>query len=160
MNLLSKTLWKNTALSVLTRHDANLLRIFWETSNSRQYNTGSTESQQSNFYKDFVWWCPKTYHEYSRRFQKWKNRIKKSFWRCVTSIKMFHSSKWVRIYLFFFNQQDLKSKYLIHEFKHSMGFTNFFRRLIFELFFFANADVVTIKDVTSKENSRNQCRSN
>ena len=60
----------------------------------------------------------------------------------------------------FFNQQDLKSKYLIHEFKHSMGFTNFFRRLIFELFFFANADVVTIKDVTSKEKSRNQCRSN
>jgi hypothetical protein len=29
----------------------------------------------------------------------------------------------------------------------SIGFTNFFRYLIFELFFFTNADVVTIKDI-------------
>ena len=35
----------------------------------------------------------------------------------------------------------------------SIGFTNFFRYFIFELFFFTNADVVTIKDETSKENS-------
>ena len=34
-----------------------------------------------------------------------------------------------------------------------IGFTNFFRCLIFDLFFFTNADVVTIKDETSKENS-------
>ena len=38
----------------------------------------------------------------------------------------------------------------------SIGFTNFLRCLIFELFFFTNADVVTIKDETYKENSRNQ----
>ena len=34
----------------------------------------------------------------------------------------------------------------------SIGFTKFFRCLIFELFFFTNADVVTIKDETSKKN--------
>ena len=34
----------------------------------------------------------------------------------------------------------------------SIGFTNFFRCLIFDLIFFTNADVVTIKDETSKEN--------
>ena len=34
--------------------------------------------------------------------------------------------------------------------KISIGFTNFFRCLIFDLFFFTNADVVTIKDETSK----------
>ena len=32
----------------------------------------------------------------------------------------------------------------------SIGFTNFFRCLIFDLSFFTNADVVTIKDETSK----------
>ena len=41
----------------------------------------------------------------------------------------------------------------------SIGFTNFFRCLIFDLSFFTNADVVTIKDETSKENSWNRCRS-
>ena len=41
----------------------------------------------------------------------------------------------------------------------SIGFTNFFRCLIFDLSFFTNADVVTVKDETSKENSWNQCRS-
>ena len=35
----------------------------------------------------------------------------------------------------------------------STGFTNFFKSLIFDLSFFTNADVVTIKDETSKENS-------
>ena len=35
----------------------------------------------------------------------------------------------------------------------SIGFTNFFRCLIFDLFFFTNADFVTIKDEASKENS-------
>ena len=35
----------------------------------------------------------------------------------------------------------------------SIGFTIFFRCLIFDLSFFTNADVVTIKDETSKENS-------
>ena len=35
----------------------------------------------------------------------------------------------------------------------SISFTNFFRCLIFDLFFFTNADVVTIKDETSKETS-------
>ena len=34
----------------------------------------------------------------------------------------------------------------------STDFTNFFRCLIFDLSFFTNADVVTIKDETSKEN--------
>jgi hypothetical protein len=33
-----------------------------------------------------------------------------------------------------------------------IAFTNFFRCLIFDLFFFTNADVVTMKDETSKEN--------
>ena len=42
----------------------------------------------------------------------------------------------------------------------SIGFTNFFRCLIYDLFFFTNADVVTIKNETSKENSWNQWRSN
>ena len=42
----------------------------------------------------------------------------------------------------------------------SIGFTNFFRCLILDLFFFTNADVVTIKDETSKENSWNWYRSN
>ena len=32
----------------------------------------------------------------------------------------------------------------------SIGFTNFFRCLIFEFFFFTNADVVTIKDYLNK----------
>ena len=32
----------------------------------------------------------------------------------------------------------------------SISFTNFFRCNIFEFFFFTNADVVTIKDETSK----------
>ena len=32
----------------------------------------------------------------------------------------------------------------------SIGSTNLFRCLIFEFFFFTNADVVTIKDETSK----------
>jgi len=32
----------------------------------------------------------------------------------------------------------------------SIGFTIFFRCLIFEFFFFTNADIVTIKDETSK----------
>ena len=41
----------------------------------------------------------------------------------------------------------------------SIGFTNFFRCLIFDLSFFTNADVVTIKDETSKENLWNWCRS-
>ena len=41
----------------------------------------------------------------------------------------------------------------------SIGFTNFFRCLIFDLSFFRNADVVTIKDEVSKENSWNICRS-
>ena len=35
----------------------------------------------------------------------------------------------------------------------SVGFTNFFRCFIFDLSFFTNADVVIIKDETSKENS-------
>ena len=34
----------------------------------------------------------------------------------------------------------------------SIGFTNFYRCLIFDLSFFTNADVVTIKDETSREN--------
>ena len=34
-----------------------------------------------------------------------------------------------------------------------IGFTNFFRCLMFDLFLFTNADVVTIKNQTSKENS-------
>jgi hypothetical protein len=34
----------------------------------------------------------------------------------------------------------------------SIGFMNFFGCLIFELFFFTNAEVVTNKDETSKEN--------
>ena len=38
----------------------------------------------------------------------------------------------------------------------SIGFTNFLRCLIFEFLFFTNADVVTIKDETSKENLWNQ----
>ena len=41
----------------------------------------------------------------------------------------------------------------------SIGFTNLFRCLIFDFSFFTNADVVTIKDETSKENSWNRCRS-
>ena len=32
----------------------------------------------------------------------------------------------------------------------SIGFTKFFRCLIFEFFFFTNADVVTIKDYLNK----------
>ena len=32
----------------------------------------------------------------------------------------------------------------------SIGFSNFFRCLIFEFFLFTNADIVTIKDETSK----------
>ena len=35
----------------------------------------------------------------------------------------------------------------------SIAFTNFFRCLIFNLSFFTNGDVVTIKDETPKENS-------
>ena len=42
----------------------------------------------------------------------------------------------------------------------SIAFTNSFRCLIFDLFFFTNADFVTIKDEASKENSWDQCRSN
>ena len=41
----------------------------------------------------------------------------------------------------------------------SIVFTHFFRCLIFDLSFFTNADVVTIKDETSKENLWNWCRS-
>ena len=41
-----------------------------------------------------------------------------------------------------------------------IGLTSFFKCLIFDLFFFTNTDVVTIKDETFEENSRNECRSN
>ena len=41
----------------------------------------------------------------------------------------------------------------------SIGFTNFFRCQIFDLSFFTNADVATIKDETSKDNLWNPCRS-
>ena len=40
----------------------------------------------------------------------------------------------------------------------SIGFTNFFRCLIFNLSFFTNADVVGIKDEIYKENLWNWCR--